>query len=171
MSTATKARTAAGQVLNYQMGLNRFTVQVNLQGLTHDDSLVQPTPGGNCLNWVLGHVVASRNAALGLLRKEAVWDEKWTQRYGRGAAPVTDARDAAPFDEIVAAFHEAQDRLTEGLNDITEERLAESAPFSPTNNPNETVGSLLAAIVFHEAYHLGQIGVLRRLIGKPGAVR
>lgn len=28
--------------------------------------------------------------------------------------------------------------------------------------------SLIAAIVFHEGYHSGQMGILRRVIGKPG---
>ena len=30
--------------------------------------------------------------------------------------------------------------------------------------------SLLASIAFHEAYHLGQTGLCRRLLGKPGAL-
>ena len=25
--------------------------------LDHTDSLLQPQPGGNCLNWVMGHLV------------------------------------------------------------------------------------------------------------------
>jgi hypothetical protein len=32
------------------------------------------------------------------------------------------------------------------------------------------IGTLLASIAFHEAYHLGQTGLSRRLLGKPGAL-
>jgi len=49
-------------------------------------------------------------------------------------------------------------------------QLSAAAPFSPTGNPNETTGTLLASIAFHEAYHLGQTGLSRRLLGKPGAL-
>ena len=35
----------------------------------------------------------------------------------------------------------------------------------------EAVGSLLAGLLFHEAYHVGQTGVLRRLIGMDGALK
>ena len=56
------------------------------------------------------------------------------------------------------------------LGKATVEQLAGEAPFSPTGNPNETVGSLLASIAFHEAYHLGQTGLSRRLLGKTGAL-
>ena len=30
------------------------------EGLTHIDSLAQPPVPGNCMNWVMGHIVAYR---------------------------------------------------------------------------------------------------------------
>lgn len=30
--------------------ITRDVVRINLKGLSHDDSVVQPNPGGNCLN-------------------------------------------------------------------------------------------------------------------------
>ncbi len=44
-----------------------------------------------------------------------------------------------------------------GLGGLTEAVLASKAPFSPGDNPEETVGSLLAGLVFHEGYHCGQL--------------
>jgi uncharacterized damage-inducible protein DinB len=49
--------------------------------------------------------------------------------------------------------------------------MDEPAPFSPTNNPKETVRSLLATVFFHQAYHVGQTGLLRRIAGKEGAIK
>ncbi|MEO8090106.1 MAG: hypothetical protein ABI703_07410 [Gemmatimonadales bacterium] len=34
-----------------------------------------------------------------------------------------------------------------------------------TGDPDETVGSNLATLVFHQAYHVGQTGGLRRVAG------
>ena len=34
------------------MAINR-----NLDDLTHEDSVFIPEPAGNCINWVLGHIV------------------------------------------------------------------------------------------------------------------
>lgn len=42
-------------------GFNYMALQRNTAGLSHEDSLVQPQPAGNCLNWVLGHILAHRN--------------------------------------------------------------------------------------------------------------
>ncbi len=43
-------------------------------------------------------------------------------------------------------------------------------PDGPTGNPEETVGSLLAVVMFHQAYHSGQLGILRRIAGESGAI-
>lgn len=48
---------------------------------------------------------------------------------------------------------------------LTDERAAQKAPFSPSGNPDETVGSLMGVLVFHETYHVGQVGMMRRLAG------
>jgi uncharacterized damage-inducible protein DinB len=44
-------------------------------------------------------------------------------------------------------------------------RAAQTAPFSPSGNPKETVGSLMGVLAFHEVYHVGQVGMLRRWAG------
>jgi hypothetical protein len=48
--------------------------------------------------------------------------------------------------------------------------MSEPAPYSPGDNPDETLGSLLYLIAFHQAYHVGQLGLCRRLAGKSGGV-
>lgn len=43
-------------------------------GLTHEDSLLQPSHGGNCLNWVVGHITIARANILALLGEQPAWD-------------------------------------------------------------------------------------------------
>jgi hypothetical protein len=81
-----------------------------------------------------------------------------------------DPERALPLSELKRRFDALGPALTHTLEKTTAEQLAAPAPFSPTSNPNETVGTLLASIAFHEAYHLGQTGLSRRLLGKPGAL-
>ena len=33
----------------------------NLKDLTHEESLVTPQGGGNSINWILGHIIVSRD--------------------------------------------------------------------------------------------------------------
>ena len=54
-------------MLKTQFGITAYVVDKNVEGFSHDDSLKQPAPGGNCANWVLGHMVKARNGALALV--------------------------------------------------------------------------------------------------------
>jgi uncharacterized damage-inducible protein DinB len=152
-----------------QLQFCRATVKANLGGITHEESLRQPTPAGNCANWILGHLVATRSNFLRVFGSEPVWSEAERARYDRHAPPITNGRDAKPIDEIWKAFEATQERLERAVSALTPERLRERSPFSPSNDPKETLGSMLATLGFHDAYHAGQTGVLRRLIGKPPA--
>ena len=44
------------------------------------------------------------------------------------------------------------------------------APFHPLGTPEASLSILLQKAVCHEAYHAGQLGVGRRLVGKSGAI-
>lgn len=160
METASLAR---------QFGLTAFTVIENTEGITHEESLVASPSGGNSMNWVLGHILASRNRFFPMLGLEPFWSEERASRYGRGSDPIT-ADDAAPFEEMVAAFGRSQEALQGGLEDATEARLAAALE---QEHPilGKTIGSALVSLAFHEAYHAGQLGVLRRFTGKPGKIQ
>lgn len=152
-------------VVQHELGAQVFAG--NTAGLTHDESLVSPPGGGNCVNWILGHLVKSRNDELGLLGKTPVFPPEKFERYNNGRPPITDAAEALDLKELCDDFAALQAPLVAALRTVEPEILARPVPDSPTGNPNETVGSMITAIAFHEAYHLGQIGLLRRTLGKP----
>lgn len=156
--------------LSLQLRYTTHVFNANLAGLSDDDALRQPEPGGNCLNWVAGHVVGTRGAMLDLLGQERPFPAARYERYRRGSAPVTGAAEALPLAAMAADFAATAVPLRAGLATMTLERLAGRAPFSPGGRDDETVGSLLAGLVFHEAYHIGQLGTLRRLCGAAGAL-
>lgn len=171
MSTATATPVGEVAVLHAQAQAVHGTLRANTKGLTQEDSLVQPEPGGNCLNWVVGHLLSVYDNVLPLFGQDPVLGKEALSRYRRGSAPLTDPAEALPLDTLLRAWDEAASRIEAGLATLTTERLDARAPFSPRNDPNETVRSLLSMVIFHQAYHAGQTGLLRRLAGKEGAVR
>lgn len=152
--------------LKYQLGINDYVVTKLTADITAVESLVRPSAGGNCCNWVLGHIVLSRQGSLSLVGRQSAYPKHKFARYSQGTAPLTDKSEALPWPELAEAFTNLGQILREGLNSLSPEALAAKARFSPLNNPDETVGSLLAGVVFHESYHVGQLGLLRTLIGK-----
>ena len=170
MAAVTQTSTANLDLLVAQLGFTHFVIKANTSGLRHRDSLVQPAPGGNCLNWVLGHMLVARNEFMEFLGLEPLWDTQEREPYKRAGPPLADPDEAMAFDRLLADLDATQQALTEALGQLPGERLAEKAPSSPTNDPNETVGSLIAGFVFHDAYHAGQTGLLRRIAGREGAI-
>jgi hypothetical protein len=90
----------------------------------------------------------------------------------RGSTPLSPGRvaEARPFESLLADLVRSQERLKAGLSRITPEELAaEGLPGVPGGVT--TVGTQLAFFNFHESYHAGQMGILRRLIGLSGAMQ
>jgi hypothetical protein len=147
-----------------------FVIRANVDGLTHADSLVQPEPAGSCLNWVMGHLLWAYNGLLPLLGQEPPMPKEALERYARGQPPITDPAEALQFSRITAAWDQAVERVDAGLAGLTLAALDQLAPGSPSGDPNETVRTLLATVMFHQAYHAGQTAVLRRIAGRAGAI-
>ena len=145
-------------------------LKLNSAEMSQADSLVQPDPGGNCFNWAVGHLACVYNNVLSIVGQDQVVPAERLKRYDRGSKPITNASDALELSELLSICEKALERIDVGLVTLTPEGLDEKAPVSPSNNPNETVRSLLAVVGFHQAYHAGQLGVLRRIAGKPGAI-
>lgn len=136
---------------------------LNLEGIEHEESLVAPA-AGNTLNWVLGHMVATRNAVLALLGEEPIWDEEKALLYSGSPEAGWSPERALPLDSIVADLDRSQERIVSGLDRLSDEALEEPSG-------NGTLGWRLGFLHFHESYHVGQIGLLRRLLGKPGVIK
>jgi hypothetical protein len=154
-----------------QARVARIVVHRNVDGLTHEESLRQPAPGGNCLNWIMGHLAWTYAGAVGVVGQQTTLDQTALARYARGGDPITGPDEARDFGQLLAAFDEGSERFEAGLAALPAEALSRPAPSSPSGDPNETIGSLLATVLFHQSYHAGQTGVLRRLIGRAGAIK
>lgn len=158
------------ETLRHQSRLVQRTVGINLDGFSHEESLVHPEPAGNCANWVLGHLLAVYNDALPVFGQQPLVPATELARYARGSQPILNADEAIPLDRLLQLWNDACERVSEGLSSFPTEALGAPAPFSPRGDATETVGSLMSTIVFHQSYHAGQLGVLRRIAGKERGI-
>ena len=146
------------------IGFDTRALHLNLDGLTHEDSLLQP-PSGNCINWLLGHILRHRNLMLEALDAPRVWSEEAQKRYDRGSDPIRGEESGVVRLEVLREeLDRSADHLRAALAEIGEEAL--QAPRGTS-----TVAQWLLFLALHEAYHVGQIGLMRRLAGREGAIR
>jgi uncharacterized damage-inducible protein DinB len=166
----TSTSVAEIELWRLQARMARDVVNANTHGLTHEDSLVEPRPGGNRLNWVLGHLLSVYDGFLPLLKQEPVIGAPTLQRFARGTPPLENPAEAIDLGKLLAAWNQASERVDAGLASLDPEILDRPVPNSPSGNPDETVRSLITTVMFHQAYHAGQTGVLRRIAGREGAI-
>ena len=148
-------------------------IQRNLDGLTHEDSMISPEPAGNCINWVLGHMVTGRGLVLMLAgAAPAVLTDEEAAGYRRGSAALTAGGNAVDLPRLKSAFEETQQRLIPALQALSEASLSAEVPEQFRRPPLlGTVGQALTKLGYHEGYHNGQIGILRRMAGKESAIK
>lgn len=141
------------------------TLKLNLRGITDEESRVRPEPAGNSINWVVGHLLLTRHQMLGFMGQPELFPEGEKLAYVRGADEGYDAAALLSIDDLKERFAESQEQLQEVLLALTEDALGRKA------RDEETVEDRLLFLNFHEAYHVGQLGLLRRFTRRPGAIR
>ena len=144
----------------------------NLDGLSHEESLISGQPAGNCINWVLGHVVSARSTILKLAGVNNHNRDERLNRYGRGTEPLGAGETHLELETLRAMLDDSQRQLLTALITASQEMLDAPIPETLRRPPLiGNVGNALARLATHESYHNGQIGVLRRMVGKEGAIR
>jgi uncharacterized damage-inducible protein DinB len=147
-------------------------IKRNLDDVTNEESLVHPPGAGNCLNWVLGHVVSARNTVLKLAGSAPMVSEEITTHYVRGSNPLQPGDKVPDLATLRGLLSDTQQRLIPALAALSDEALSRPVPEQMRRSPlTGTVGDALIRLHYHEGYHNGQIGLLRRLAGKEGAIK
>jgi DinB family protein len=156
--------TAAPLIIQYRFA--HSALERNLEGVNDGESLSSPDAGGNCLNWIVGHLLLSRNGVHALVGLNPAWPEGLgaSDPYKRGSTGFPRDR-AVPLSKLRGALGQSQTAVLAALKQISPEQLAEQA------TETMTVGERLAFLGFHEGYHVGQTGLLRRVLGKAGAIK
>jgi len=135
-----------------------------IEGLTDADWRVRDAAGHDP-RWLLGHLAATRLSLLkltGLVLPAAPWAEP----FGRGKSSADLPADL-DLGVVIAAFQASAPQLAARWDALTAEDLAR--PFGRVlPNGTDTLGGALQFYAFHEAYHIGQLGLLRSLTGKAG---
>jgi len=148
---------------------NLEIINMQAEGLTHEDSLIQLPFRSNCLNWAVGHILANRCNILALLGAEDLRPEVNLNHYERESDPVLrEGEGVLPLEELIDHLEESQIRLTAALENETEESLQRTAPYR--DRPERPLSYWLFFLYFHDSYHVGQTEILRQAAGKDDKI-
>ena len=135
-------------------------IKKQTENLTHADSMKQLPFPGNCMNWLLGHILVYRDEYLGAIDGVSAPDAAEFAIYGGGSDPLTDSTKAIPLEILIERLDASSVRIKEAFQSLTEEKL--NQPYESWAG-NTLDDHLHFYVVVHEAMHLGQLEILREL--------
>ena len=156
------------EALAKQFGMMYATAASNVEGITQEQSLMSPDSGGNCANWILGHMTAVQNGIMRLVGEPPAWENKQLERT-RFFEPISDPASAIDLNMLRDRFLNSRDNCLAAISRLSDESMAERMP-DPFGG-STTRGELLNTLSYHQAYHVGQLGIVRRIAGLEGKVK
>ena len=154
------------------MATSSFKTQFDLQtrlfnnvteGFSDSEANARNNEHVNHIKWISGHLLNTRlnsmSKAVGLQP-----DDTYGAQFGRGAS-LDPHSTYPPLEEIRSKWNATSAVIGDKLNNLPEEVLAIKVEGKfPV--ADDTVRGLLAFLLSHESYHIGQMGILRKQMGK-----
>jgi uncharacterized damage-inducible protein DinB len=125
-----------------------------LSGVTAQQAAARPIAGAHNIWQEVLHAIAWRQVACRLLRGETVAELSESENW-----PEPRGGDAAAWQQTLDELAQTQHDLQAALEGLTDDRLQEKAAFGKPFS----LYVLLHGIIHHDAYHAGQIALLRNL--------
>lgn len=140
---------------------NTDIISKAIKDVASEDWFRKPGDDSNHLMWVMGHLIVHRGLTIKLLGGQ--WDTSWAPLFARGAQRVAD--DEYPSsEEMKTAWQQVSADLVTAVRNAPADLLANpSRAGSPTFNGK--ISGNVAVLAFHDAYHAGQVGFLRKWLG------
>lgn len=141
--------------------INTRLFRNTLAGVDDASAQRRPGPEGNNMTFIAVHLLDAR---------------AWLVRYLGGQyrhpfedefAAVTSIDDIDRFpalDSIVAAWNEASEHLRERLVSVTDEEIERESEQEFPIGDRSVLGGL-AFLLQHESFHIGQLALIRRILG------
>lgn len=150
------------------LSMEQEIIEEQTRDLTQADSLIQPQPGGNCLNWVLGHLLHNLILILVSLGGISPIETQALKRYERGSEPVKgQADDVLDISFLLKGLQTIHQNVQKKLDLMTEVDFDREVPHWDSTAP---LGWRVFFLQFHHTYHIGQLEPLRNLAGRTEKV-
>jgi uncharacterized damage-inducible protein DinB len=146
------------------LSIEHNIIHTQTEGLTQADTFIQPQPSGNCMNWVLGHLLENQISMLSILGGESPVDGGFLERYQRDSEPVTgDGPAVLSLATLLTGLDRVESSLLTRLAELNDTDFTREIEFS---SRTMTVGWRVMFLNFHFTYHIGQLEILRQMAGR-----
>ena len=148
--------------LKHQLDLHTRLFNNVLDGFADSETQNRANDQVNHLKWLAGHLTSTRFGFKDLAQLGEA--DPYGDLFGHGKAldPAGDYPDIA---SIKANWNRISEKISAAFGQLSPEILEADALKVPIGNGK--MGEFLDFLMHHEAYHLGQMGLLRKYLGQP----
>jgi len=154
--SASKAQTILNDYVFHTKFIHGF-----VDGVSHEESVLQLPFEHNCMNWILGHIVTNRSHVLETVDVAHDWQGTVRALYQTGKPPVTPESESIQFDTLLGYLDESVKLLKGALENVSESYLEESHSNYRGEKSRYTH---LTSFHWHETFHIGQLEILQAFI-------
>lgn len=160
-----------GELLATQMDYTRDWTSRLLADFLGDDWTLPIGPGLAHATWTCGHLAVSQDVLVHRrVLGRGIIDDSFAQHFPIGAAvPATSEHEYPPIADILVTMRDVHEQTLAAVRAMSDELLLEPAYAADGKSPHPHYKDKLGAVSHaarHEAFHAGQIAVIRRLLGK-----
>lgn len=147
-------------------------IRASVADISEDEMTLQATPGTNPPVWILGHLALATDYALKTLGQSAQCPRAWHLSFGPGSTPLADQKVTVTKAELLAAIEKGHELVSAAAAAADPARMSEPHAVAILKQSKiQTNGDLVAHLMTtHEAMHIGQLSVWRRVTGRPPLV-
>ena len=129
----------------------------------------QPLPGANCAAWVLGHLTLTDRRSLAWLGATDLpaLPDGFEQQFTITRTKAGEQRGLGDPKELVRLFDEHRQRLIAAVRAADPSKFSDPPPFQMPMFAFADKGEGMLFMGLHTAMHIGQLSVIRRMLGYP----
>jgi len=140
---------------------NTWLIGFLTKELSQDESLLQPPFPTNCVNWIIGHILVSRDESIQLCGGKLL-DGVLINRYKSDSQPARNGDDdIRHFEDLLQDIDSSQELLGNLLSELSEDELNATVK---TERGEKSRWQHIRGLHWHETYHIGQLELLRSFV-------
>lgn len=140
----------------HNMLIHRF-----VDGITHEESVLQLPFEHNCMNWILGHIVTNRSHVLETVAAPHAWQEEVRALYHTDTPPIEPESKSVRFGNLIKYLDESLALLRSVVENVSDEWLDET---HSNYRGEKTRYAHVTGFHWHETFHVGQLEILKAFI-------
>lgn len=149
-------------VVKAQFDLHTALFNNCLENITEEQAWNRANENVNPLIWMAGHLVGTR---MGMSQFGGFEPDPSFEAFFGHDQKLDMNKTYPPLESIKTAWNEISGKISTGLAAMPDEALSAPAP-AKVPVADDTMSGFMAFLMHHEAYHMGQMGILRKYVGE-----